>query len=525
MRDPIRSVSLLVGVVTTALGGCGADQRPGPGANAGTPAAAAGSSAAGAPTNPTGGQPGQAGAVAAGGGAQAGTSNGGAAGNDNHIGNPRDDAPSDLVTFTATDEVILNPERGFYATTSLVNASNLSGMRASGVTLVHSYVRLDAYRTLDIPQSLLTEVTAGFQKARQAGVKIILRFAYNFGPYPNSEPDAPKTWVLTHIQQLRPLLEANADVIAVVQAGFIGAWGEWHTSTNNLTEPATRQAILEALVDAVPTSRSVQLRYPPYKRALYGDPLTAADAFGVTRAARVGHHNDCFVSSDDDVGTYPTDQINFYRDYVGADAAFVPMGGETCAVSPPRSECASALAEMAKLHFSYINGEFQADVLTSWSGCLPEMQKRLGYRLALKSAELPAMARPGGSFTLRVELENQGFAAPFNARPVFVVLRGPGAPLRVQLEKPEPRRWLTSGTISARLRLPSALPAGNYSLALWLPDAAQSLQPQPNYALRLANTNVWDDATGENKLGNIQITGTAPGTIVPDATSLAVLAE
>ena len=519
MRGLARSAWLLGSVALAALGACGKGST-----GAGGDTATGGSSAGAALTNPPGGQLGMVGAATAGtNGARAGAANGGAG--TGGVTGPGEDAPTDDVTFTATDDVILNPERGFYATTNLVDALDLAGLRASDVTLVHSYVRLDAYRAADIPQSLLTQVTAGFAKARQAGVKIILRFAYNFGPYPDSEPDASKTWVLTHIQQLKPLLEANADVIAVVQAGFIGAWGEWHTSTNNLTEPATRQAILEALVDAVPTSRSVQLRYPPYKRALYGDPLTAADAFGITRAARIGHHNDCFVSSADDVGTYPTAQIDFYRDYVGADTAFVPMGGETCAVSPPRSECASALAEMQKLHFSYINREFQQDVLASWSGCMPEMQRRLGYRLALKSAALPATARPGGSFTLRVELENQGFAAPFNARPVFVVLRGSGEPLRVQLEKPEPRRWLTAGSIGARLRLPSTLATGTYDLSLWLPDAAKSLQARSDYALRFANTNVWDNTTGENKLGSIQISDSAPGTAVPDAATLTVLAE
>jgi hypothetical protein len=437
-----------------------------------------------------------------------------------------DDAPSEDVRFAASEEVLLNPERGFYASTSLVDAPDLSGLRAAGVTLVHSYVRLDAYRTLDLPPTLLTQVAAGFAKAREAGVKVLLRFAYNFGPYPDSEPDAPKSWVLTHIQELKPLLQDNADVIAVVQAGFIGAWGEWHSSTNDLTEPTTRQEILEALLGAVPPSRSVQLRYPPYKRLLYGEALTAAEAFGPTPAARVGHHNDCFVSSDDDVGTYPTDQIDFFRDYVAADSAFVPVGGETCAPSPPRSECPSALAEMQKLHFSYINGEFQSDVLSSWSSCMTEMQKRLGYRLLLQDAALPSRLRPGGSFTLRATLENRGFAAPFNARPVFVVLRGPGGVrLRAQLQKADPRRWLGEGHIEARLRVPATLAPGRYRLGLWLPDAAASLQPNSDYALRFANLNVWDEASGENTLGELDIDDSAPGSALDDATTFEVLAE
>src|SRR5882724_4430543 len=107
---------------------------------------------------------------------------------------PADDAPLHTVVYQPNDGIILNPERGFFATTSLVDAQDLSSLRTSGVTLVHSYVRLDDYRTADIPGSVLTQVSAGLARARQAGVKVILRFAYNFGPYPDSEPDAPKEW-------------------------------------------------------------------------------------------------------------------------------------------------------------------------------------------------------------------------------------------------------------------------------------------------------------------------------------------
>jgi hypothetical protein len=490
--------------------------------------AASGGSPGGAPSgggNPAkGGDSANAGSVGDGAGTAAGGSLN-AGGSGGAVGVPDEDAPGSLVSYAPSSAVILNPERGFYATTSLVGQQDLSQLRESGVTLVHSYVRLDAYRTADLPQSLLDQVDAGFVRVRAAGLKVVLRFSYNDGPYPNAEPDAPKDWVLKHITQLKPLLERNADAIAVVQAGFIGAWGEWHTSTNDLTAPATRKEILEALVAAVPTSRFVQLRYPPYKRELYGDALTEAQAFGTSMAARVGHHNDCFVSSATDVGTYPDAQIDFYRDYVGADTAFVPMGGETCAVSAPRSECTSALAEMTKLHMSYVNREFQSDVLASWQPCREEMEKRLGYRLRLETAQLPGAVKPGGSFRVTLVVKNEGFAAPFNARPVFLVLRGAGTMLRVQLQKADPRRWLTGGSITARLRLPSALATGTYALSVWLPDAADALENKSEYAVQLANDGIWDAASGENTLGKVEVTNDAPGSAATDADTFAVLGE
>src|SRR5699024_7204160 len=144
------------------------------------------------------------------------------------------------------------------------------------------------------------------------------------GPYPDSEPDASEARVLAHIAQLEPLLRAHEDVIALVQAGFIGAWGEWHTSTHGLDDdPDARRAILEALLDALPTSRSTQLRCPAYKEVLFGDPLTEAEARSGSHEARVGHHNDCFVSSESDVGTYPSGERERWVSYLAADTRFV----------------------------------------------------------------------------------------------------------------------------------------------------------------------------------------------------------
>ena len=67
---------------------------------------------------------------------------------------------------------------------------------------------------------------ADFATAREAGVKMLFRISYtttaqSTAPY----GDATKDWMITHASQLKPIVRANADVIHVVQAGFIGTWG------------------------------------------------------------------------------------------------------------------------------------------------------------------------------------------------------------------------------------------------------------------------------------------------------------
>jgi hypothetical protein len=122
---------------------------------------------------------------------------------------------------------------------------------------------------------------------------------------PDSAPDALLARVLEHIGQLTPVLADNEDVIAVLQAGFIGAWGEWHSSTNDLDSDANKQTILTALLAALPPSRMAQVRTPVYKSKIFGTSLADGEAYAGTSKARTGHHTDCFLASSTDYGTYP----------------------------------------------------------------------------------------------------------------------------------------------------------------------------------------------------------------------------
>ena len=239
------------------------------------------------------------------------------------------DAPSRPVTFSPTDEIFGNPERGFYRAVDLLAERDLSWLSDEHPhdRLVYSYVMLDRFRDRAIDATTLDALRDALAVAREDGFEVVVRFAYNLGPYPDSEPDAPLSRIREHLGQLRPVLREGEDVIAVVQAGFIGAWGEWHTSTNGLdTDPSARRAVVEALLDAVPASRSTQIRYPLYLSELAGgSPLDASRAWDGSFESRLGFHNDCFLSSDTDVGTYPDDEIDRWKAFIASHGATWPM--------------------------------------------------------------------------------------------------------------------------------------------------------------------------------------------------------
>lgn len=408
--------------------------------------------------------------------------------------------------YTEDTTEFLNPERGFHGNADILNETDLSWIRTQGNSLARAYIRLDDYRNQSLPPHFLTRIGNSLALARSAGIKIILRFSYNFGI---GEDDAPLNRVEEHIQQLSPLFDEYQDVIAVLQAGFIGAWGEWHNSSNGLDTQENKTRVLTALLSALPVSRTVQLRYPGDIIDNFPDPLNITKAYSGSDIARVGHHNDCFLSSDDDVGTYwPHDRQEEFKTYLQQSTSFSPTGGETCQVSPEkhRTDCETTLSEMARFHWSYLNQDFYAPDINRWKseGCYDEISRRLGYRYRLLGVTYDAQAQPGSNLEFEFEIINDGFSSLYNPRPLHVILSNQGGK-RTFLVAEDVRPLLPSSgeskKITATVSLPHSMERGEYDVSLHLPDWAATLSPLPEFSIRLANRNMWRQSTGYNQLG------------------------
>lgn len=419
-------------------------------------------------------------------------------------------------TYQISYENFPNPERGFFIPTA-PNALNylapltleqLQGVRDGKMSLMRRYYLLDKFRTSPISQSYLDSMRNDFRLARQAGVKLILRFSYN---YVGGGPDASRNQILGHLDQLKPILAENYDVIAYMHAGFIGRYGEWHNSTNNLTNPEDTRAIVFKILSVLPEDRMVALRYQNWKKTIFNSnlPLSKEQAFTKTFRARTGNNNQCFLASLDDWGTYnsvhPT-EVEQQKQYLRADNQFVVQGGETCnadSEAQPYISCSNAVKEMAKIRFSDLNWKYEENVNQKWKtdGCMSRIQRSLGYRFTLLNSTMPSSIKPGGTFNLNFEIKNVGWANPYNPRLLEVVMRhkATGAEYYVKLNN-DPRRWLpgTKNQVNVSVGISESMPAGSYDIFLNLPDPAAKLYGRPEYSIRLANRNVWEPATGYN---------------------------
>ncbi|MGZ0153414.1 DUF4832 domain-containing protein [Kribbella sp. WER1] len=417
-----------------------------------------------------------------------------------------------LTTYSPSIENFANPERGLYHHTGDCDKANFSQATlqnyrtAQGISLVMCVFYLADYKNGPIAQSALDHLQQQISTVRAAGLKMVLRFAYTTS---TTGDDATKDRVLQHLDQLAPYLNAGQDVIAVVQAGLVGAWGEWYYTQNfgnagtvSSTDWANRKTVTDKLLSVVPTSRMIQLRTPKFKRTMYSTTaVQPSDAYNGSAPSRIGHHNDCFLAGPDDFGTYENTAVEY--PYLQADTTYVAMGGETCGANPPRSDCPTATTELAQFHWSFLNTDYEPNVLNSWNtgGCLATITKNLGYRFRLESGTYPDSATRGGALPITFTVHNDGYASPYNPRALELVLRNAstGSTYKLPLTS-DPRRWAagTSTTVSQTLTVPATVPAGSYDLLLNLPDPL--LPTRPDYSIRLANQGTWDATTGMNSL-------------------------
>lgn len=486
------------------------------------------------------------------------------------------------VTYTESQDDISNPDRGFYYPyTTLssnflaLNQSELISRRTvaytpfqgnytvkSTIGLRH-YV-LDSYRSTDtISAAFLTNIQEDFDIARAAGVRLIVRFSYNTSPTVGDcsvgficppYGDAPKERILAHIVQLSSVLKANSDVIVGLQQGFIGMWGESYYSdffgdASSNAEPflgrltnqnwLDRNEVIDALLDAVPINRMLQLRHPQAKQRFLNGPtapintpsLSQSSAFSQSNEARLGIHNDCFLASADDFGTfadYGNDSEIFtpnatqlLKDYAESDGTYTLIGGESCAdtLYSTQNNCAinangsiGAVAEMENNHYSYLNSDYNNDVNNDWQDglCLDDIKRRLGYRLVLKTLTTQNTATANKALNLTLSITNKGFAAAVNPRELWLVLRNQNTQEEYSYlldgSNTNPQLWLAGHDYEVLAKpVLSDIAPGSYSMWLHIADTSDNKRvfDRPEFSIQLANEGIWDNSTGYNNLNNI----------------------
>ncbi len=381
----------------------------------------------------------------------------------------------------------------------------------------------------NLDETFFRNLRVTLENCRRNGCTIALRFRYDDVGRLNPEP-ATFDRMVKHIEQIRAdgFLEDYQDIIAFVESGFVGSWGEhWGGKYCSFEDKAR---VLDLLLDVVPAPIPVTVRTPPTFTTWAGiteDDLTGYTPEPGSDAARVCLYNDGYMGSDIDLGTYHDRE----RDtaWVGRQALTSYFGGEFSgnlefAMQYDTYLPENAIPEMYKTHLSYINSNIyqlykdytfgeqydveHADNSAYYGQTVYKfMRDHLGYRFVLRDSDLSAEAEQGGVLTVQADIENTGFANPIMEQKAEILLEKDGNYIRTEVDA-DTNTWYSCTTVSPefQLKLPGGLETGEWNVYLKLSTGDNTLDEMHMRSVQFANNGTWHAGLGANLLGSFTVT-------------------
>lgn len=410
----------------------------------------------------------------------------------------------DCRTFGETDRRIANPDRGFYIQVSSGRPDRIEEA-AEEVRVILLAFDLEGYGEGDLPEDKLEELGRALEAADRAHMAVVFRAAYGFCSEP-SEPERIEQ-MGRHVRQMAEILNGYPGRILAVQAGMLGAYGEWHSSRYlEGTEEERRESRLYLL------GQWEEYLNPDIKVAVRRQRFVReAEEAGILEG-RLGIHNDALLSTDSDMGTYDDpkmgreEELDWSRERLSGqvNGGEMPTPGE-------RNGPENANREFGQLHLSYLNLKYNEEIISGWSEQSLEetdaktyVENHLGYRLflseiAVRQAYFPwEVSGEGpcdGGMRVRITLCNSGYAPLLEKYHVYVVAKTGEDAVCQEIEIPELYRISNGQSVTKELSL--SVPE-----IFWDREGVRNGEETVTFGLKIAPDGDVSDGRGCVELAN-----------------------
>jgi hypothetical protein len=374
--------------------------------------------------------------------------------------------------------------------------------------------------TAPLSDQMLAALEAGIAAYDGTGTRLLIRFVYHMGP-PGVE--TPINLILTHIDQLAPILIKHRDLIFALQAGFLGDWGQWYNNAIATVPPLfgnfsadTEKLLIDKELSHFKGTFPILLPWVDALLTYTGGTTNFADGLGLSDDDYVSGANPPFWARN--TGNVSPAQAMTYAAQVAATGVFT---GEFDAFYPTGQSCPALDAESYRFHLQSVSmnditSPMGVGALLQSNGCATTFLSKVGTRIALQQASLIGNSSPGDQLVASLTLVNAGYGRVIRPRPATLVFSSNGnvvGQVAISLQDLDLRNLASASppvpkTFQFRVTLPSTLPSGRQvSLALLLPDPGPSLTAQPAYALPLNSLDgsgraIFDATTGYNTIGS-----------------------
>ncbi|ORX86933.1 hypothetical protein BCR32DRAFT_324757 [Anaeromyces robustus] len=458
------------------------------------------------------------------------------------------------INYEESLKEVDNPYRGFYQEMETkLSPSGGNVKNYPETSLIRLLVDLSPFSKVKNNQQdmeLTKEALVLFEDVLKTLVKsqktAVIRFAYHPGFNSDNHTYEPSMkFLLKHQEQLGAIMSKYTEVIAVVECGMLGMYGEMHSSfvyDDKDTFYQNTVLVINKWLEVLPQNLTLSVRKPKFYCHWKGIDLNSIDKDLTTvkdKSYRVGIYNDGYFASNGDLGTYTN--RNKEVKWLYNQAKHTVFGGEFGRPDEDSTYNISfndMVSEMFITHTSYLNSGFYKGTLkkiknSKYNGSdkkyvgqngMIYVQNHLGYRFVVKDVSITKSIGKNESFGIIVKINNVGFGNLVTPKEPIILLKNSNTnniykfPLlsdkTVQKEIVEninPNQWESNATYNfkAVFKLPNNISTGNYKVYLRLASNKDS-KGTNGYPIRFANDDnkIWDYDLGANYLADFTITNT-----------------
>lgn len=389
----------------------------------------------------------------------------------------------------------LEPTKGNYAFTEIERKINLALWKEKGVKLVIRVI-LDYpgdQSHMDIPKWL-------YEETGRRGTAYNTEYGKGFSPdYTNP------VLIRYHRELIKRLAERynNNPMIAFVEMGSVGHWGEWHTYDG---EQLSKHI---AFPKRVISNQYVQ----PYIDYFSDKPLMMRRPHEIALQNGMGLFNDAFGVRESTVDGFLNWYTNGYTNWLTDEEepampdfwTKAPSGGEFAGASDLFSDGSiEEVIQEAKLtHVSWMgpNAPSQEPAGGPLQSNIDRFLTTIGYRFVISEESHEEEVKAGGTLKIKLNVSNRGVAPFYFNWPLELSLTDSAGVVKVtKITQTDIRKWLPGNSEAAsELVLPSNLPKGEYTVNAAILDPETGL-PGIDFAIDSRRSD------GRYALGTVRVT-------------------
>lgn len=370
----------------------------------------------------------------------------------------------------------------------------------------------------NISKNKITEINKYFSIIRKNGYKVIFRVVYDSVGQTNSEPEF--NIILQHMDDLKEIYTTNKDIIFVVEAGYLGSYGEWHDGRYD-KDLEKKNKIIEKLLEIIPEEIQINLRKPQFIIDYIGNKTTISEmnAFSSEKIARLGLHNDGYLASETDLGTFEKNERTESLKWQSAQTKYTAFGGEAQNKNSIYNDLSNAIEDMKIRHCNYLNRTYDREVKEKWKNTkytgkdpnyigidgMTYIQNHLGYRLLLQECSIKGQ-QASGSANVDIVINNVGFGNIIKSKKIELIYVNEKSTYKIETNI-DIRKQIQNSEYIINIddKLPANMKEGKYKVYLSICEPYESLKNNSNYYIKLVNKNVWNEETKGNYLGKVTI--------------------